>query len=130
MSEWLKILIIFIIVLAIMAAFIMLITLLASSDKPIKYELLTINVDSRISGSFFLGCGGIGDTTEFYFYTKDSTGAITFHHEDADFITIYEDIKAGNKAYAINKDCDWYIHIPSNSIIREINLNWKQGGRN
>lgn len=120
--------------------------------KPIKKEILSLDDTDNTSGSFFLGSGDFGNKQVFTFYYKTSDGGYKRDYESASKTTIYEDENTSpyiqyNMYRKISWDSKWRfwllfytidnknskfdylenieIHVPENTIIKEISLDNK-----
>jgi hypothetical protein len=104
-----------------------------------ELELVQIKLDKTVSGSFFLGCGGVGSHAEYYAYTKNSADEIQLdsysiyrskivYTEDAPKIQIYDlkPVTVWSKFFFISSSEGHYrFFIPEDSIISSYDVNIK-----
>jgi hypothetical protein len=104
-----------------------------------QHELIQLKLNSKVEGSFFLGCGSIENNQYYFGYTKDENGEISLNKYATDYAKIVytEDVP---KAQTIHKEPvnkiwsnifvllykDYYrIFIPEDSIISSYDVNIK-----
>ena len=66
---------------------------ISRSNKKIEnnHRIVAMKDNSTISGSFFLGCGGISQELKYYFYYEDPDGGIKLKTIGPSECTIYEE---------------------------------------
>lgn len=68
-------------------------------------KIISLDLESVIKGSFFLGCGHIGGKDYYYYYKIESDGAYTLQKAPAEFSRIYMDTPPENAhVIIVNKD--------------------------
>lgn len=103
-------------------------------NKTFKDELISLNLDGKTSGSFFLGTGTIDNDFYYFYYAKDKDGFITFNKRYATSYNTrisYIDTSATIKPYVENcvnlAERIVTFYIPRNTIKSEYNLNLDLG---
>jgi hypothetical protein len=98
-----------------------------------QFELVALNNNNNIYGSFFLGSGSIKEEQYFFAYVKYDDGGIKLWKCEAYTTWIYEDIINNQTPYIIytesySRGVNFYserheFHIPKGSILQKFNLN-------
>ena len=61
-----------------------------SDEVTVEHKLVSLKDGSSVSGSFFLGIGGVGEDAEYSFYEQDTDGKFHLEQVDADRASIVE----------------------------------------
>lgn len=105
-----------------------------------QYELVQMNLGNNIKGDFFLGCGSIGQSSDYYAYTKNSNGEISLSSysihrtkivytkgapklESYELVPVNKDIWLWAKP--IKTDRYFRFYVPEGSIYNGIDINLK-----
>jgi hypothetical protein len=93
-------------------------------------KIVSLNLVNETSGSFFLGCGSIDGTLNYYYYFEEN-GGYKLGNTPCINVTIFED-STNETAYCVFDPAyikkSTYIkelHVPKGTIIREYNLEIK-----
>ncbi len=101
------------------------------------YDIISCRTDSEVSGSFFLGCGTIGEDSYYVTYYRTGDGGYQMMKFDVDLSTIYE---VNDRAPCVEEVTSWmegwwlgisiktprvrrfHIYVPEGTIIREFRI--------
>ena len=94
---------------------------------PEQNELAALRLGSQAEGSFFLGCGSIGDRPKIYYIKKFSDGGCQIAYCSISQATIYEDIVPPQQPYYVRDTrraaVDYEFHIPVGAIVYDFSVN-------
>ncbi len=106
--------------------------ILPRAHYDIKTQIVSVNRESKISGSFFLGCGTVGQTSYYYYYEKIGKDTYILGKQPVSETIIVEDGGAYLLSRIEKQDDKWgygcertvskELHVPKGTIIKEFRL--------